>query len=241
MMHPMARWVSAFKLSGMALAAACGGGGLAPLPLPTGMVPASIADAARWSDSTRPGGGRDIRFRWKFLDQHDAAAAGRGRARLAAPDSIRIDAAGSLGIGKAAGFMVGDTALWADPEEEFRKLVPNYPLFWAMLGIARSPAAGSGVRTYRDGTVTAWQFTLGQDTVEYVRESGPVPRLIAEVRQGGKRVGRVETKFGPEGLPTSSRLIVAHPPSRLDLTFYQNAQARNFAPDTWSRPAAPDR
>ncbi len=220
------------------LAGACGGG-LAPLPLPTGMAPATVAAAARWADSTQPPENRDLRFRWKFQDQHGASAGGRGRARLALPDSIRFDAAGPLGAGKAAAFVIGDSAIWADPEKDVQKLVPNYPLFWAMLGIARPPENGSIVKHFGDGTITAWQFALGQDTVEYVREHGAVPRLIAEVRQGGTRVGRVETKIGPDGLATSSRLIVAHPPAKLELTFYQNAMARPFAPDTWTRPPAP--
>jgi hypothetical protein len=206
--------------------------------MPTGLAPASIEAATRWVDSTQPGDNRDIRFRWKFQDEHGSSAGGRGRARLARPDSLRFDAAGPLGSGHAAAFVVGDTAIWAEPEEDVRKLVPNYPLFWAMLGIARAPAAGSTVRRFSDADITAWQFALGQDTVEYVRENGTAPRLIAEVRQGGKRLGRVETKLGPDGLAVSSRLTVAHPLSRLDLTFYQNVKARPFAPDTWARPAA---
>jgi hypothetical protein len=221
-------------------AAACGGG-LAPLPLPSGMAPATLAAGARWADSTRPSENRELRFRWKFQDQHGATAAGRGRIRLALPDSVRFDASGPLGSGRAAAFVVGDSALWADPEKDVEKLVPNYPLFWAMLGVARPPAPGSHVTHFADGTIAAWQFSLGQDTLEYVRELGAAPRLIAEVRQGGVRLGRVETKFGPDGLPTGSRLIVAHPPSKLELTFYQNAQARTFAPDTWTRPAPLDR
>ncbi len=220
-------------------AAGCGGLGLAPLPIPTGMAPATLTEAARWADSTRPAENRDVRFRWKFQDQYDATFAGRGRIRLALPDSVRFDAAGSLGIGRVAAFVAGDTAIWAEPEKDMQKLVPNYQLFWAMLGVARVPAEADAVRRVAAGTLTAWQFSLGQDTVEYVREQGATPRLIAEVRQGGKRLARVETKFGPDGLPVSSRLIVVRPTSKLDLTFYQNVAARPFAPDTWTRPAPP--
>lgn len=221
------------------LAAACGGG-LAPLPMPVGLAPAAVDEAAAWAGSTRPADRREIRFRFRFLDEQGSAG-GRGRARLALPDSIRFDIVGPLGSGRAAGFVAGDTALWADPQDEVQKLVPNYPLFWAMLGIARPPAPGTTVRKFADGTVTAWQFVAAGDTVEYVRETGAVDRLIAEVRQGNKRLGRVETKFGPDGLPTGSRLVVQRPAAKLDLTFYQNEKARPFAPDTWTRPAPPER
>jgi len=224
--------------SGLVLVAACGGG-LPPLPLPSGLAPATVEEAARWAASTLPPDNRDMRFRWKFEDQHGATAGGRGRARLALPDSIRFDVAGPLGAGRAAAFVVGDTAIWAEPEEDVKELVPNYPLFWAMLGIARAPAPGSSVRRFADGIITAWQFATGGDTVEYVRELGSANRLIAEVRQGGKPLGRVETKLGPDGLPVRSRLVVLNRPARLDLTFYQNATARPLAPETWNRPAPP--
>jgi hypothetical protein len=216
--------------------AACGGVSLAPLPMPAGMVPASEAQAAAWADSTRPVEARDIRFRWQFQDERGSAG-GSGRARFAMPDSLRFDVRGPLGSGRASAFVAGDTSMWAEPEEDVRKLVPNYPLFWAMLGIARAPEPGSAVRTLADGTVTAWQFVAGGDTVEYVRFEAPAGRLLAEVRQAGRRIGRVETTFGSDGLPSTSRLIVPSGPARLDLTFSQNTKAGPFAPETWTRPA----
>lgn len=222
------------------LAASCTGGGLAPLPMPSGLAPGTTEEATRWARSTRPAENRELRFRFQFLDEKGSAK-GRGRIRLALPDSVRFDVVGPFGAGRGAALVVGDTSVWADPEDDVRKLVPNYPLFWAMLGIARRPGPGSTVRKFADGTITAWQFVAGGDTLEYIREAGPANRLIAEVRQGGKRVGRVETKFGPDGLPASSRLVVQGPPAKLDLTFYQNEKARPFAPDTWTRPAPPER
>jgi hypothetical protein len=215
-------------------------GGLTPLPMPTGLAPGAAAAAEQWAATTRPAENREIRFRWKFQDEQGAAG-GRGRARLALPDSLRFDVVGPLGSGRAAAFVSGDTALWADPEGDVKKLVPNYPLFWAMLGVVRGPPPGALVRTFADGTITAWQFAAGGDTVEYVRETGSPSRLLAEVRQAGKRLGRVETKFGPDGVPLTSRLLVQRPAARLDLTFYQNEKARPFAPDTWLRPAPAER
>jgi len=231
----------AFAASLLLAAGACSVGRLAPMPIPVGMAPAALGDAARWVESTRPPDNREIRFRWKFQNDREGSLAGRGRIRLALPDSVRLDAAGPLGLHSSAAVVVGDTALWGEPEQDVQKLVPNYQLFWAMLGIARLPRGTEAARHFADGTLAAWQFSLGQDTVEYIRENGTVPRLIAEVRQNGQRLGRVETKFGPDGFPTSSRLMVPRPASKLELTFYQNVKARPFAPDTWTRPAPGDR
>lgn len=222
--------------AGAFILAACGGG-LPEMPTPTGLAPASAADAVTWADSTRPSDNRDLRFRWQFRDERSAAG-GRGRARLALPDSVRFDVSGPLGSGRGSAFVLGDTAVWAAPEEDVRKLVPNYPLFWAMLGIARPPAAGTEVRRFADSTLIAWQFVSGGDTVEYVRLGGATPRLIAEVRQQGKRLGRVETRFGPDGSPASARLVAPGVPARLDLTFTQNTRAGSFALDTWTPPPA---
>jgi len=236
MIHSMPR-ILPFAL--LLLLAGCVGGGLAPLPMPVGLAPATPAEAAAWARSTLPAENREIRFRFQFLDEQGSAK-GRGRIRLALPDSVRFDVVGPFGAGRAAAFVTGDTALWAEPQDDVRKLVPNYPLFWAMLGIARAPEPGATVRKSADGTITAWQFVAEGDTLEYVREAGVANRLIAEVRQAGRRLGRVETKFGPDGLPLSSRLVVQKPAAKLDLTFYQNEKARPFAPDTWTRPAPPE-
>lgn len=218
-------------------ATACGGG-VPAVPMPLGLALATPPEGTAWAASTRPSENREIRFRLQFRAE-EGAVGGRGRLRYALPDSVRLDATGSLGSFHASALVVGDTALWADPEKDVQKLVPNYPLFWAMLGIARPPAEGTTVRKVADGIITAWQFVAGGDTVQYVRETGARNRLIAEVRQRGKQLGQVETKFGPDGLPLSTRLIVPGNSARLDLTFYQNEKARPFAPDTWIRPAAP--
>jgi hypothetical protein len=233
MIFPMPRVLPVTLL----LAGACTPG-LAPLPIPVGMAPASVGEAAAWAATTRPAENREIRFRLQFVDEQGSTGA-RGRIRFALPDSVRFDVQGALGSWRASAFVAGDTAIWAEPEEEVQKLVPNYPLFWAMLGIARAPDPNATVRKVADGTITAWQFVAGGDTLEYVRETAGAGRLIAEVRREGKRLGRVETKFGPEGLPVSSRLIVPSRGARLDLTFNQNEKARPFAPDTWTLPASP--
>lgn len=228
--HPMIRpsWLVLVCLLG----AACGGGGGIAMPRPVGLAPSSTDSATAFAAGTVPAEARDIRIRWQFRDDQGAAG-GRGRVRFAFPDSARLDVQGPLGSGRAAAFVRGDTAVWAEPEQDIRRLVPNYPLFWALLGVVRAPAGGMTVRHYRDATTTAWQYHDGADTVEYVRIESARPRLVAEVRQAGKKVGTVETMFGPDGMPVSARLIVPGVPARLDVTFTTNRRATPFASDTW--------
>jgi hypothetical protein len=213
----------------------CGGGGGITVPRPVGLAPQTVANATEWAASTAPTESREIRFRWQLRDDQGAAG-GRGRVRLALPDSVRLDITGPLGSGRAAAFVSGDTALWAEPADDVKRLVPNYPLFWALLGVARAPAPGTTVRGYDDLTLHAWQYQNGSDTLDYVKVSGPPGKLIAEVRQAGKRVGTVQTVYGEDGLPLSARLIVPSVPARLDITFSSNTKAQTFAPDTWVPP-----
>ena len=213
----------------------CGGAGVIAVPRPAGLVPVSRDSAVAWARATIPAESREIRFRWQFWDDQGAAG-GRGRVRFALPDSARLDVQGPLGSGRAAAFVSGDTALWAEPESDVKRLIPNYPLFWALLGVARGPVSDATVRRYADPGLTAWQYRTGADTVDYVRTDGAAPRLIAEVRQGGKTIGTVETVFGPDGRPQTARLIVPSGPARLDITFSSNLKVPNFAPDTWTPP-----
>jgi len=149
---------------------------------------------------------------------------------------LRFDVIGALGVGRGAAFVVGEAAIWAQPEEDIAKLVPNYPLLWAMLGIARQPPVGAEVRRFEDSRILAWQFVSGADTVEYVRSGAPAGKLIADVRQGGRRVGRVETVFGPDGVPISARLTVPSVPARLDLSYTSTVSQGTFEADIWALP-----
>lgn len=228
---------TAYLGGSLLLLGGCAGGRLGPI-LPTGMAPAEVSVALAWAESTRAQENRLVRFRFQFRDDLGAAG-GRGSIRLTPGDSLRFDVIGALGVGRGSAFVLGDTAIWVEPEEDIKKMVPNYPLLWAMLGMVRPPEPGASVRRFQDQRVAAWQFVAGADTVEYVRTGAPAGRLIAEVRQGGRQVGRVETVFGADGVPISSRLVVPSVPARLDITIVSSVTGTVFDPDTWDRPPPP--
>src|SRR3954469_13455638 len=117
---------------------------------PGALVPAAAAPVSReqvgqWVQATIPAEHRLHRFKWLFQDERSSAG-GRGSARIAPPDSMRFDVAGPFGSGAAAAAVVGDRPLWAEPPDAVKKLVPNYPLMWAMSGIARMPDEGAVLR-----------------------------------------------------------------------------------------------
>src|SRR5207249_11045227 len=124
-------------------------------------------------------------------------------ARIARPDSLRFDYVGPLGLGAGAAAVVADSAVWADPEKNFRSLVPAVRMLWAGLGIVRPPAADAAVFGARgaggagatgaagatgvaDSGATLWRFVQGADTLDYRAAVGSARVLEAEWRQGGE-------------------------------------------------------
>lgn len=200
--------------------------------VPSAASAVSRSEVTQWVDATLPAEHRLHRFKWLFRDERSSAG-GRGSARIAPPDSLRFDVAGPFGSGAASAAVIGDEPLWAQPPDAVRKLVPNYPLLWAMFGIARLPEPGDSLRGFTKGSSTMWQYAGSADTVEYVRTTGSPGRLIAEVRHEGKVVGRAETTMDGAGAPLTARLTVPSVPARLDITFLSTTRAA-FAPDIWS-------
>jgi hypothetical protein len=210
--------------------------GLGCRTAPGSVVPESAAPVSRdqvtqWVRGTQPAGHRLYRFKWLFRDDKSSAG-GRGSARIAPPDSLRFDVAGPFGAEPASAAVIGDRPLWTEPPDAIEKMVPNYPLMWAMFGIGRLPEAGAELRGRVDDKVTAWQFAEAADTVEYVRTEGRPVKLVTVVRHAGELVGQAETTLDSAGTPLTARLMVPSVPARLDLTFLSTSQA-DFAPDIW--------
>jgi hypothetical protein len=200
--------------------------------VPVGAAPVSREQVAQWVGATVPPEHRLHRFKWLFQDERSSAG-GRGSVRIAPPDSMRFDVAGPFGSGAASAAVIGAQPLWAEPPDAVKKLVPNYPLMWAMFGVARMPEPGDSLRGLADGETTAWQYANATDTVSYVRTAGKAGRLVAEVRQGGKVVGHAEATLDSAGVPLTARLVVPSVPAKLNLTFLSTTRA-NFAPEIWT-------
>ncbi len=126
----------------------------------------------------------------------------------------------------------GDRPAWTEPPDVIARLVPNYPLMWAMFGMAMWPADGVVIRGLTQDSVTAWEYAGRRDTIQYARIGGDPVRFTAEVRHAGELIGRAETTLEPDGSLIKARLTVPSAPARLDLTFLSTARA-TFAPDIW--------
>jgi len=213
------------------LVAACPPPRIAPL-VPMPLAPADRMEALAWTGRTIPAHGSAIRFRFQFQDGQRHWG-GRGTARVAPPDSLRFDYVGPLGMGAGAAVVVGDSTVWADPEENFRSLVPGIPMLWAALGIVRPPVSDARVESGGVAPSVIWRFIHGGDTLAYIATDG-VPRILeAEWRREGKVLARGRTEFDARALPAKARVDFPEAGARFDLTVVAVDTAATFAPALW--------
>jgi hypothetical protein len=200
---------------------------------PIGLLPATREQVQGWVSATQPGKPLSIDFGAVFTSKQYDAARGSGHISILPPDSLRFDFRGPLGSARSAAAVVGDSALWAEPKEDVEKMVPSYPLLWAMVGVARPPRAGEGMRGLQDGDQTVWQYVRAADTVTYIRTTR---EFRAEVVRDGKQIGRVRATYGPDGVLTKARLDVTSPQARLEITFRKVSSVNGFDKGIWNAP-----
>ncbi|HET7563996.1 MAG TPA: hypothetical protein VFJ96_03300 [Gemmatimonadaceae bacterium] len=88
-------------------------------------------------------------FQWTYSDR-DFRAKGEGAARIAPPDSVRIDLFVGGGLGGASAVLIGDDVRISG-DEQVRSYLPPVPLMWASLGrVAVPPAQDTSARVTGD-------------------------------------------------------------------------------------------
>ena len=171
-------------------------------------------------------GHQRVRFRWRYEEEDGFRANGEGVARVAAPDSARLDFFLDGGMGGGWTLLLGDH-LTAPGGDLVRRLLPPPPLLWAALGRLAVPAS-------RDTTARASGDTLRADIggdptwrVTFVKS-----RLVAVDRiDGGRRLEWMQRD-------SSGGLVYRHETGRRTLTLrdVRTEEVESFAPDTWRRP-----
>lgn len=131
-----------------------------------------------------PPGRHKIVFRWQ-LDDGDLSARGDGVARIAAPDSARLDLFVGGAVGAAA-VLIGDS-LSSPGGDMVRRVVPPAPMLWATLGRLAIPAlpdtvvrVDSGLARADIGHPVVWRVTFRGDTISRLEhvENGRVVEWI---------------------------------------------------------------
>lgn len=154
-------------------------------------LPGTPAVAALPS-SDLPAGHRRVIFRWELQDP-DITARGEGVARIASPDSVRLDffLAGGLGSG-AAVLIRSEVRLPPGSVDFVRRLIPPPPLLWAALGRLAIPALPDTIARVDGDTLradigvpVAWRVTFVRDTLRRL-ERVDDGRVIEWVERGSR-------------------------------------------------------
>jgi hypothetical protein len=116
-------------------------------------------------------------FDWELRDR-DLTTRGEGVARVAAPDSARLDLFVSGGFGSGGAVMLGDT-LRLPGGDLARRFIPPPPLLWATLGRVAIPAlpdtiarVDGGLLRVDIGSPVAWRLTFRSDTLVRLERIG---------------------------------------------------------------------
>ena len=158
-----------------------------PLPLVLGVVLASAAcmprlkplsgtpvPTSRLPRSTLPVGRHKLVFDWELGDR-DLNGKGEGVARIAAPDSARLDFFLAGGMGGGAAILLGDSIVFPAKVvggDMVKRIVPPPPLLWAALGRVALPNLPDTVIRIEGTTLradvghpVAWRLTFQGDTL----------------------------------------------------------------------------
>ncbi len=152
-----------------------------------------------------PRHGQRIVFTWR-LQESELEVRGEGAARIAAPDSARVDLFVMGGLGSGAAWVIGDE-MRLDAPDALMKVLPPPAFLWAALGRFSIPPGKDTLVVRTDSTLTA--------------EIGPMPRWRLAIREG--RIMRLERADGDRVIDRLERrpdgsLVYFHAPTRRQLT-----------------------
>lgn len=186
--HAVALWT----LAVLALVPGCAprAGGLRGTPVPARLPRAELPDQHQ-----------RIVFRWHYADQA-LTARGEGVARVAPPDSVRLDFFLDGGVGGGYAVVVGDSVSTPGGDGA-RRYLPPVQLLWAALGrLAVPPAADTAAKV--DGTTLradigrnpVWRVTFVGDSLARLERIADgrrlewVSRTAGAVRYENERAAR---------------------------------------------------
>lgn len=226
------RYYHLFVLA-LALASACAPG---PAPLvPEVMPEISRAEVSRWVGAYVPSQPQRYDLRWTYETQKGMA---RGRAAVVfvPPDSFRFDYRGPFGRSGAA-VVVGDSIVWARPDDEAGGFMAAAPLFWTAIGIPGMPPSDAAVTGRVDSTTRSWRYERALDTLTYQATEGSPATLAAEMRRAGKLLGTVDVELSDTtGQPRKATMLFPGSATIVYFTVRAIEPLTSVERDIWQRP-----
>jgi hypothetical protein len=165
-----------------------------------------------------------VSFTWAYQDV-DLRASGEGAARVAPPDSVRLDLFLAAGLGGGRALVLGDSLLLPPSGGMIKRFLPPVAMFWAALGRLAVPPGDTSVRV--DGTRTRADIARGNDVMR-VTFDGDRLSILERIGDGGiqERVTRGATITEYEHLGARRKLT---------LVITRTADAGAFDASIWQR------
>lgn len=177
-----------------------------------GCVPKAVALAGSSAAPERLPAGllarahQTIAFTWAYQDA-DLRAQGEGAARVAAPDSARLDLflAGGMGGGRAV--ILGDSLYLPANGGMLKRFLPPVAMFWAAIGRLAVPPGDTTVRV--DASRTHADIGSGRETMRVTFEGDRLATL-ERISDGGivERVTRGDVRTEYEHLAARRKLTL---------------------------------
>lgn len=163
-----------------------------------------------------PPGHRRVVFDW-VLEDRELSARGEGVARVASPDSARLDLFVAGGFGSGGAVLLGDTLRLPRGGELARRFVPPPPLLWATMGRVAIPALAdtsarvdAGFLRVDIGSPVAWRLTFRSDSLVRLERVGG-GRIVEWVERRGSTV-RYENAAARRALQLTIKRVEEVPP-----------------------------
>jgi hypothetical protein len=203
---------------------------------PEDLTPVSAEAVAGWTSPFQPAVPLQFDLRWRF-ENREGTAAGRAVARYAPPDTLRFDYRGPFGRSGSA-LVVGNEAVWSEPEGDLDNLIPVAPVLWAALGIVAAPEKGSQLSGSETVERRAWRYADADRAVDYIRVLRPRSRLLVELRELDRILGVVTVELNDSAPSTPVAAVMQFPSqrSKFTLTVRQVDSVAPFPSETWQRP-----
>ena len=165
-----------------------------------------------------------IVFNWELNDV-DITARGEGAARIAPPDSARLDFFLAGGLGSGVAVLIDEELRLPDRAEELaRRVVPPPPMLWGALGRLALPAMKDTVARVDGDTLRAdignpraWRLIFVRDTL----------RRVERIADG--RVVEWVDRFAPGKVRYRNEVNRR----QLDLTILRTETVHGFEPSIW--------
>ena len=179
---PFAEPFRSVALASLALVVSCAPPRIRPLE-------GAPAPVQRLPRGDLPEGYRRIVFKWELRDG-DMTARGDGVARIASPDSVRLDFFLDGGLGGGYAIVIGDS-ISTPGGDQVRRYLPPVALLWAALGRLAVPTVPDTVAKVDGGTLRAdighdpaWRVTFVGDRLTRLERIVDGRRLEWVARDG---------------------------------------------------------